>query len=74
MRIQVKYLLFFMLLIVSCGDSTCYERLQDAIITFKSTRETDGKQGHFVEFELLADVAYLDFYKAPEGNKYAAKC
>lgn len=70
----MKKILPILLLLVSCGSHTDYERLQDTISKYETASVNDNTKGFVVDFELLTDVAYLHSYTAEEKTEYAARC
>lgn len=70
----MKKILPILLLIVSCGSHTNYERLQDTISKYEATSVNDSMKGLVIDFELLTDVAYLYSYTDEGKTKYAASC
>ena len=71
---RVFCILPILLLMISCGGHTDYERLQDTINRYKTESRNHTNQGYVANFEILTDIAYLHPYRDENKTRYAASC
>lgn len=71
---RVFCILPILLLMISCGGHTDYERLQDTINRYKTESRNHTNQGYVANFEILTDVACLHPYRDENKTRYAASC